>query len=108
MRAWTRWLADRHGLPQRHRKQLMVRLEFMLNRFAQLWADQSINPLRRYMQDQPDEIATVGELIVPILKRRTFAVARPEERNYGLVDARDGSHSRHASELDAAMRPIGG
>jgi hypothetical protein len=102
MRAWSRWLADRHGLPQRHRKQLMVRLEFMLNRFAQLWADQSINPLRRYMQDQPDEIATVGELIVPILKRRTFAVARPEERNDGLVDARDGSHSRHAIELDAA------
>jgi len=102
MRAWTRWLADRHALPQRHRRQLMVRLEFMLNRFAQLWADQSINPLRRYIQDQPDEIATVGELIVPILKRRTFAVARPEERNDGLVQARDGSHSRHASELDAA------
>jgi len=102
MRAWTRWIADRHALPKRHRKQLMVRLEFMLNRFAQLWADQSINPLRRYIQDQPDEIATVGELIVPILKRRTFAVARPGERNDGLVQARDGSHSRHASELDAA------
>ncbi len=102
MRAWTRWLADRHALPQRHRRQLMVRLEFLLNRFAELWADQSINPLRRYIQDQPDEIATVGELIVPILKRRTFAVARPEERNDGLVQARDGSHSRQASELDAA------
>lgn len=102
MRAWTRWLADRHALPQRHRRQLMVRLEFLLNRFAQLWADQSINPLRRYIQDQPDEIATVGELIVPILMRRTFAVARPAERNDSLVQARDGSHSRHASELDAA------
>lgn len=102
MRAWTRWLADRHDLPRRHRRQLMVRLEFLLNRFAELWADQSINPLRRYMQDQPDEIATVGELIVPVLKRRTFAVAPPKERNDGLVQVRDRSHSRHASELDAA------
>jgi hypothetical protein len=93
MRAWTGWLAGRHALPRRHRRQLMVRLEFMLNRFAQLWADQSINPLRRYIQDQPDEIATVGELIVPVLKRRTFAVARPEERNDGLAQACDGSHS---------------
>jgi hypothetical protein len=102
MRAWTRWLADRHDLPRRQRRQLMVRLEFMLKRFTTLWADQSINPLRRYIQDQPDEVATVGELLVPIMKRRTFAIARPEERNAGLVQARDGSPSRHASELDAA------
>ena len=80
----------------------MVRLEFLLNRFAELWAGQSINPLRRYLQDQPDEIATVGELIVPVLKRRTFAVTPPEERNDGLVQARDGSRSRPAGELDAA------
>ena len=102
MRAWTSWLADRHDLPRRHRRQLMARLEFLLNRFTELWADQSINPLRRYMQDQPDEIATVGELIIPVLKRRTFAVAPPGERNDGLVQARDGTRSRRASELDAA------
>ncbi|HUY51527.1 MAG TPA: PIN domain-containing protein [Streptosporangiaceae bacterium] len=102
LRAWTSWLADRQDMPRSRRRQLLLQLEFLLNKFAALWADQSLNPLRRYVQDLPDEVASDGEVMFPIMMRRTFAIARPQERGDGLVQARDGKHARRADELDAA------
>lgn len=101
MRAWTSWLAERRDIPRGHRKQLMLRLEFLLNRFPALWADQRANPLRRYVQDLPDEVASDGEAVFGVIERRTFAVPEPADRGDGLVQAR-GNRGRHAGELDAA------
>jgi hypothetical protein len=102
MRAWTSWLADRRGMPGRQRTWLMFRLEFLLNRFPVVWADRSANPLRRYVQDLSDEVASDGEAMFKILERRTFAVPRPGSRGDGVVEARGNGRERNVDELDAA------
>jgi hypothetical protein len=102
VRAWTGWLAERRDLPSRHRKRLMLQLDFLLNRFLVLWAKPDLNPLRRYVQDLPDEVVSDGELMIPVVERRLFAVPEPAARAEGLVRARSGQRDRQASDLDAA------
>lgn len=103
MRAWAGWLAERQDMPPRRRRQLMLRLDFLLNRFAALWADGTANPLRRYVQDLPDDIAADGDAMFPVLERRTFAVPVPAERGDGIIQAQgSGKPSRRAGDLDAA------
>lgn len=70
-----------------HRRRLLLRLEFLLNRFPVLWTGPSANPLRRYVQDLPDEVASDGDAMFGIIERRTFAVPEPGSRGDDTVQA---------------------
>jgi hypothetical protein len=105
LRAWTGWLADRHQMPGRQRRQLTFRLEYLLRRFPALWNGPNASPLRRYVRDLPDEVASDGETIIGVIERRTFAVPEPGRRGDGLAEASSGGPARHADELDAATEP---
>jgi hypothetical protein len=102
LRAWTRWLADRHELSGRPRRQLMFRLEYLLRKFDQIWRNGSASPVRRYIEDLPDEIASDGQLMFDVIARRTFAVPQPGSRGDGTAETHDGGQARHADDLDAA------
>jgi hypothetical protein len=101
VRAWTSWLAERNDLPRRQRKQLLLKLDFLLKRFLVIWA-RADDPMRRYVNDLPDEVVSDGGTLVPVLARRIFAVPRPATRGDGLVQTRGGQRDRQAGDLDAA------
>jgi hypothetical protein len=102
MRAWTSWLAERRDMPRRHRRRLLLRLEFLLIRFPVLWTGPSANPLRRYVQDLPDQVASDGEAMFGVMERRTFAVPKPGSRGDDTVRAPGGNPARHVDALDPA------
>jgi hypothetical protein len=103
MRAWTHWVADRQELPDRQRRRLMLRLEFLLQQFQKAWASGPATPLRRYVQDLPDEVASDGQAMRDVVERRTFAIPPPGSRANGVAQAENGSSPRHADDLDAAI-----
>ena len=102
LRAWTSWLADRNAIPARQRRQLMFRLEYLLRRFPAAWRGDDASPLRRYVQDLPDEVACDGDAMFAIIERRTFAIPEPGSRGDGLAEANSGGPARHVNDLDAA------
>jgi hypothetical protein len=101
MSAWTDWIADQHKLAGSQRRMLLFRLTYLLRRFPQAWRGPAVGPLRRYVQDLPDEVATVGAELMSVVQRRTFAVPEPAARSEGIIEGTSGP-ARHASELDAA------
>jgi hypothetical protein len=102
IRAWTEWLAERRGLDSKARKKLTSRLDALLRRFPARWNGPVASPLRRYVQDMPDDEAYRGDVIVPLLERRTFAVPEPEDRPEGFSEARGAKKARQNRDLDAA------
>jgi hypothetical protein len=100
--AWTRWLAERNGIPARQRRQLMFRLEYLLRLFPAAWRGDGASPLRRYVQDLPNEVACDGDVMFAIIERRTFAIPEPGSRGDGLAEADSGGPARHVDDLDAA------
>jgi hypothetical protein len=105
IRAWTEWLAQRRGLGGNARKKLMSRLDALLRQFPARWNGPAASPLRRYVQDVPDDEAYRGDVILPLLERRTFAVPEPEDRPEGFSEARGAENAkktRRNRDLDAA------
>jgi hypothetical protein len=102
VRAWTEWLVGRHDLPARQRRKLTLSLGYLLRRFPEAWQGPAATPLRRYVQDLPDEVVSSGDAMFPVIERRTFAVPEPGKRADGTAGAAAGGHARHADELDAA------
>jgi hypothetical protein len=92
-------------MPRRQRRQLTFRLEYLLRRFPALWGGENASPLRRYVQDLPDEVASDGDAMFGIIERRTFAVPEPGSRGDGLAETHPGVPARPAGELDAASEP---
>jgi hypothetical protein len=66
------------------------------------WLGPAAPPLRRYVQDLPDEVVSSGEALFPVIERRTFAVPEPGQRADGTVAATADRRARSADELDAA------
>jgi hypothetical protein len=102
IRAWTEWLAQRRGLHGSTRKKLMSRLDALLRQFPARWNGPVASPLRRYVQDVPDDEAYRGDVIMPLIERRTFAVPEPEDRPEGFSEARGAKKARQNRDLDAA------
>jgi hypothetical protein len=63
LRAWTDWLAEQRGLDRRDRRKLTFRLEYLLRKFPARWTGPTVSPLRRYVQDLPDEAACDGTAV---------------------------------------------
>jgi len=61
-------------MPGRQRRQLTFRLEYLLRRFPALWNGPNASPLRRYVRDLPDEVASDGET------KATFRLDSPRGR----------------------------
>lgn len=102
IRAWTEWLAERRGLHGNARKKLTSRLNALLRQFPARWNGPAASPLRRYVQDVPDDEAYRGDVVMPLLERRTFAVPEPEDRPEGFSEARGAKKTRQNRDLDAA------
>lgn len=102
IRAWTEWLAERRGLHGNARKKLASRLDALLRQFPARWNGPVASPLRRYVQDMPDDEAYRGDVIMPLIERRTFAVPESEDRPEGLSEARGAKKVRRSRDLDAA------
>lgn len=101
VRAWTEWLADRNELPDRSRRRLTASMRATLMKFGTAWYGPNASPFRRYLEDLSDEDAIVGPVVNEVIKRRVFAVPRPDERPGGLVEEGAGK-PRTADELDVA------
>jgi hypothetical protein len=101
-RAWAGWLAEQRGLSGGTRRRINREVERLLRQFPAHWNGPLASPLRRYVQDVPDEVACGGDLLMPLLERREFAVPLPENRANGVVQSTSRSVTRHASEFDAA------
>jgi hypothetical protein len=101
-RAWTEWLAEQRGLGGGARRQINRAVERLLRQFPAQWDGPLASPLRRYVQDVPDEVACDGDLLMPLLERREFAVPLPVNRANGVVQGKSRRVTRHASEFDAA------
>lgn len=101
-RAWAEWLAEQRGLGGSARRRIDRAVERLLRQFPAHWNGPLASPLRRYVQDVPDEVACDGDLLMPLLERREFAVPLPENRANGVVQGKSRRVTRHASEFDAA------
>jgi hypothetical protein len=101
-RAWAEWLAEQRGLSRGTRRRINRDVERLLRQFPAHWNGPLASPLRRYVQDVPDEVACDGDLLMPLLERREFAVPLPENRANGVVQSTPRSVTRHTSEFDAA------
>jgi hypothetical protein len=101
-RAWAEWLAEQRGLSGGTRRRINREVERLLRQFPAHWNGPLASPLRRYVQDVPDEVACDGDLLMPLLERREFAVPLPENRANGVVQGTSRRVNRHASEFDAA------
>lgn len=101
-RAWVEWLAEQRGLDGSARRRINREVEGLLRQFPAHWNGPLASPLRRYVQDVTDEVACDGDLLMPLLERREFAVPLPENRANGIVQGKSRHVTRRASELDAA------
>lgn len=102
VRAWTEWVAEQRGLDKAARKRVSRAVERMLRQFPARWDGPLASPMRRYAQDVSDEVACEGDLLMPLLERREFAVPIPTDRTDGVVQGKSRRETRHVSELDAA------
>jgi hypothetical protein len=102
VRAWTEWLAEERGLDKGQLRRLRLRMESALRKFPELWNGPHASPTRRYVQDVPDEVACDGNLLIPVIQRREFAVPEPGDRADGMAKSESRKAMRHVSELDAA------
>ena len=101
-RAWLEWLMDRRALDKPARRQIRRQLDATLQRFPAVWNGPLQSPMRRYVQDLPDEVICDGTKLVPVLERREFAVPVPSDRASGTVAGRPGRRVRDVTTLDPA------
>jgi hypothetical protein len=101
-RAWMEWLMDRRALDKPACRRIKRQLEATLRQFPAAWNGPLQTPMRRYVQDLPDEIICDGTKLAPVLERREFAIPVPEDRASGTVAGRTGRRVRDVSTLDPA------
>jgi hypothetical protein len=101
-RAWLEWLMDRRALDKPARRQIRRQLDATLRRFPAVWNGPLQSPMRRYVQDLPDEVICDGTKLVPVLERREFAVPVPSGRASGTVAGKPGRRVRDVTTLDPA------
>lgn len=101
-RAWMEWLMDRRALDKPARRQIKRQLEAALRRFPALWNGPLQSPMRRYVQDLPDEVICDGTKLAPVLERREFAIPVPSDRASGTMAGRPGRPVRDVTTLDPA------
>jgi len=101
-RAWLEWLMDRRALDKPARRQIRRQLDATLRRFPAVWNGPLQSPMRRYVQDLPDEVICEGTKLVPVLERREFAVPVPSDRASGTVAGKPGRRVRDVTTLDPA------
>jgi hypothetical protein len=101
-RAWMEWLMDRRALDKPARRQIKRQLDATLRRFPAVWNGPLQSPMRRYVQDLPDEVICDGTKLVPVLERREFAVPVPSDRASGTVAGKPGRRARDVTALDPA------
>lgn len=68
---------DRRALDKPARRQIRRQLDATLRRFPAVWNGPLQSPMRRYVQDLPDEVICDGTRLAPVLERREFAVPVP-------------------------------
>lgn len=102
VRAWMEWLIDRRALDKPARRQIMRRLDAALRVFPAAWKGPMQSPMRRYVQDLPDEVICDGTKLTPILERRKFAVPAPSDRASGTVAGGPRRRERDVATLDPA------
>jgi hypothetical protein len=81
---------------------LRRQLDATLRRFPAVWNGPLQSPLRRYVQDLPDEVTCDGTKLVPVLERREFAVPAQADRASGTVAGKPGRRVRDVTTLDPA------
>ncbi len=101
-RAWMEWLMDWRALDKPARRQVKRQLDATLRRFPAVWNGPLQSPMRRYVQDLPDEVICEGTKLVPVLERREFAVPVPSDRASGTVAGKPGRRVRDVTTLDPA------
>lgn len=101
-RAWMEWLMDRRVLDKSARRQIKRQLDATLRRFPAVWNGPLQSPMRRYVQDLPDEVICDGTMLAPVLERREFAVPVPSDRASGTVAGKPGRRVRDVTTLDPA------
>lgn len=101
-RAWMEWLMDRRSLGKPARRQIRRQLDATLRRFPAAWNGSLQSPMRRYVQDLPDEVICDGTKLVPVLERREFAVPVPSDRASGTAVGKPGRRVRDVTTLDPA------
>lgn len=101
-RAWMDWLMDRRALDKPARRQIRRQLDATLRRFPAVWNDPLQSPMRRYVQDLPDEVICDGTRLAPVPERREFAVPVPSDRASGTVAGKPGRRARDVTTLDRA------
>jgi hypothetical protein len=101
-RAWMEWLMDRRALDKPARRQIRRQLDATLRRFPAVWNGPLQSPMRRYVQDLPDEVICDGTKLAPVLERREFAVPVPSDRAGGTVAGKPGRRARDVTTLDPA------
>jgi hypothetical protein len=93
---------DRRALDKPARRQIRRQLDATLRRFPAVWNGPLQSPMRRYVQDLPDEVICDGSKLVPVLERREFAVPAPSDRASGTVAGKPGRRVRDVTTLDPA------
>jgi hypothetical protein len=101
-RAWMEWLMDRRALDKPARRRIKRQLEATLRRFPAAWNGPLQSPMRRYVQDLPDEVICDGTKLAPVLERRELAIPVPSDRAAGTVAGRPGRPVRDVATLDPA------
>jgi hypothetical protein len=93
-RAWMKWHMDRRALDKPARRQSKRQLDATLRRFPAVWNGPLQSPIRRYVQDLPDEVICDGTKppsLSAASSRSPFRPAVPAEPWRASPDGRRGT-----------------